>query len=166
MSLVPKWTYKFNATSIDLVFVSRGGTRQAYLTIYVEMQRTNIAKPLLRRKQVVGLSLQNINIQSEARYMKTGWHCCGWTNGGGERGQKVPHVCGHLIYEEVGTWVGGEKDSLFAKMVMGRLGPLMGKTHPNRMPGGLQTKRESKTNKFYRAIQETVFLTLRLGKNS
>lgn len=53
--------------------------------------------------------------------------------------------------------IGG--DRLFAKMVMGRLGPHMGKTHPNRMPGGLQTKCE-RQNK-----QGGCFLDLEVGKD-
>lgn len=48
---------------------------------------------------------------------------------------------------------------------MGQLGPLMGKTPPNRIPGGLQTKCERQNKQVLQGNTGDCFLDLEVGKD-
>ena len=74
-SILPKEIYRFNAILIKLPMVFFHRTRTNNFTIYMEIQKTSIAKAIMRKKNGTGgINLPDFRLYYKAIVIKTVWY--------------------------------------------------------------------------------------------
>ena len=120
MTILLKTIYRFNSIPYQITKVTFQRIRAKHFTICMKIQKTQIAKTILRKKNKGGgIKLPDFRLYYKATVIKTVWY---WHKNRNmdqwnrmESPEIHPHTYGYLIYDKIGKNIKWSKDNFFNK---------------------------------------------------